>query len=117
MNNYIGPGNSVTVAMPYAVGAGSGVLKGGLFGVAVSSCASGSTGVMSINGVYTGLVKASGTGEAWAVGDRLYWDDTNKRLTKTSTSNFAVGVALEAIGTAVTTAGEVLVRPSAAAGS
>lgn len=117
MKNYIGPGNSVTVVMPYAVGAGSGVLVGGLFGVAVSSCASGGTGVMSLNGVYTDLVKATGTGEAWAVGDRLYWSDANKNLTKNSTGNYAVGVALAAVGTAGATAGEVLVRPSAATGS
>lgn len=117
MNNYIGPGNSVTVVMPYAVNAGSGVLKGGLFGVAVNTYASGGTGQLVTAGVFTSLVKASGTGEAWSAGDRLYWDDTNKRLTKNSTGNFAVGVALDAVGTAVTTAGQVLVRPSAAAGS
>lgn len=117
MKGYIGPGNSVTVVTPYAVNAGSGVLKGGLFGVALNDYASGATGQIVVAGVFTGLVKASGTGEAWAQGDRLYWDDTNKRLTKNSTGNFAVGVALETVGTAVTTAGEVLVRPSAATGS
>lgn len=117
MNNYIGPGNSVTVVMPYAVNAGSGVLKGGLFGVAVNTYASGATGQMDTGGIFTALVKASGTGEAWAVGDRLYWNDTNKNLTKNSTGNFAVGVALEAVGTAVLAAGEVLVRPSAGTGS
>src|SRR5688572_16524865 len=111
MDNYIGPGNAVTVAMPYAVGAGSGVLKGGIFGVAVSSCASGGTGGVRVGGVLHRLVKASGTGEAWAVGDPLYWNDTNKNLVKASgTGNTAtpVAYALEAIGTAVTTAGEVL---------
>lgn len=117
MRNYIGPGQSVTVVMPYAVNSGSGVLKGGLFGVAVATYASGATGQIVPQGIFTELVKASGTGEAWAQGDRLYWNDTNKNLTKNSTGNYAVGVALEAVGTAVTTAGEVLIRPSAATGS
>jgi predicted RecA/RadA family phage recombinase len=117
MNNYIQPGNSVTVVMPYAVVSGAGVLKGAIFGVAAATYASGATGVMTRVGVFTSLAKASGTGEAWSVGDRLYWDDSAKKLTKTSTSNFAVGYALEAVGTAVTTAGEVLLEPSPPAGS
>lgn len=117
MNNYIGPGNAVTVVMPYAVNAGAGVLKGAIFGVAQNTYASGATGVLALGGVFTNLVKASGTGEAWSVGDRLYWNDTNKNLTKTSTGNFCVGYALEAVGTAVTTAGEVLLQPSPPSGS
>lgn len=116
MNNYIGPGNAVTLVMPYAVNAGSGVLKGTLFGVAQNTYASGATGVMVTEGVFTQLVKASGTGEAWAVGDRLYWDDSAKNLTKNSTGRYGIGVALEAIGTAVTTAGEVLIKQSCATG-
>lgn len=117
MNNYVQPGNSVILTMPYAVAAGAGVLKGGIFGVAVSSCASGATGQVNRVGVYSGLAKASGTGEAWAQGDRLYWDDSAKKLTKTSTSNFAVGYSLDVVGTAVTTAGNVLLAPSPPAGS
>lgn len=116
MNNYIRPGNSVTVVMPYAVNAGSGVLKGALFGVAVNTYASGATGEIVTEGVFTNLVKASGTGEAWAAGDRLFWSDSNKNLTKNSTGNYCVGYALETVGTAVTTAGEVLVKPHAGTG-
>lgn len=111
MNNYIGPGNAVTVVMPYAVNAGSGVLKGSIFGVAQNTYASGATGVIVTEGVFTALVKASGTGEGWSAGDALYWDDTNKNLVKASgTGNTAdpVAYALDAVGTAVTTAGEVL---------
>jgi predicted RecA/RadA family phage recombinase len=111
MNNYIGPGNAVTVVMPYAVNSGSGVLKGTLFGVAQNTYASGATGVLATEGIFTALVKASGTGEAWAAGDPLYWNDTNKNLVKASgTGNTAapIGWSLETVGTAVTTAGEVL---------
>lgn len=111
MNNYIGPGNAVTVVMPYAVNSGAGVLKGSIFGVAQATYASGATGVMTTEGIFTELAKASGTGEAWSVGDKLYWNDTNKNLVKASgTGNTAdpVAYALDAVGTAVTTAGEVL---------
>jgi predicted RecA/RadA family phage recombinase len=115
MNNYIAPGNSVQVTIPYAVSAGSGVLVGtGLFGVAQNTYASGATGILATEGVYTRLVKASGTGEAWAVGDPLYWNDTNKNLVKASgTGNTAnpVALCLEVVGTAVTTGGEVKLRP------
>lgn len=117
MNNFISPGANVTVVMPYARNSGQGLLKGGLFGVAFATYASGATGVMVTQGVFTGLTKASGTGEAWAVGDRLYWSDSNKNLTKTSTGNFPVGYALEAVATDGTTAGEVLVRPNAGTGN
>ncbi len=38
-----------------------------------------------------------------AVGDVLYWDDTNKRLTKTATDNTKVAVATEASADGVAT--------------
>jgi predicted RecA/RadA family phage recombinase len=34
------------------------------------------------------------TGEAWAVGAVIYWDDTNKKFTTTATSNTKCGYAL-----------------------
>ena len=36
------------------------------------------------------------TGAAWVLGDKIYWDDTAKKFTKTSTSNTLCGYALEA---------------------
>lgn len=36
------------------------------------------------------------TGAAWLVNDAIYWDNTNSRFTKTSTSNTLCGHALEA---------------------
>ena len=36
--------------------------------------------------------------QAWAVGDKVYWDNTNKRTTKTATDNTLIGVALGAVG-------------------
>jgi predicted RecA/RadA family phage recombinase len=46
--------------------------------------------------LYTGLIEyASETGVAWTAGDKLYWDDTGKKFTKTSTSNTLCGIAAE----------------------
>lgn len=36
---------------------------------------------------------AKATGEAWAIGAALYWDNTNKRFTTTSSGNTAAGFA------------------------
>lgn len=50
---------------------------------------------------------AAETGVAWSVGDALYWDATNSRLTKTSTSNTLCGHALEAKASAAAVSGLV----------
>lgn len=44
-------------------------------------------------------------GEAWSVGDALYWDATAKAFTKTTTSNTLCGFAVEAKLSADTTSG------------
>lgn len=43
------------------------------------------------------------TGQAWTPGDKVYWDDTNKRLTKTATANTLCGYAAEEAASADTT--------------
>ena len=35
--------------------------------------------------------------QAWAAGDKVYWDNTNKEATKTATANTLIGVATEAV--------------------
>lgn len=46
--------------------------------------------------MYKGLIEyTSETGVAWTAGDKLYWDDTAKRFTKTLTSNTLCGIAAE----------------------
>lgn len=116
--NYIGPGTNLTVVLPYAANSGVGVQVGsGLFGVAAATYASGATGVIVREGVFTGLAKTSGTGEAFAVGDRLFWDNSTKKLTKTSTGNLQVGLCLEAAATGVLSAGEVLIEAVTPAGT
>jgi len=35
--------------------------------------------------------------QAWAAGDKIYWDNTAKETTKTATANTLIGVAVEAV--------------------
>lgn len=44
-------------------------------------------------------------GAAWSVGDALYWDDTAKNFTKTSSANTLCGYALSAAASADTVSG------------
>jgi predicted RecA/RadA family phage recombinase len=95
MKNYIQPGHTITLTAPAAVTSGAGMLVGAIFGIAAHDAASGepvealTVGVIDINKVGT---------QAWAVGDKVYWDNTNKRATKTATDNTLIGAALGAVG-------------------
>lgn len=94
MNNQVlEPGDRLQLTAPYARSAGQGALIGSIFGVAVSDVASGAEGVFAVEGVFD-ITKLST--DTPAQGAKLYWDDTNKRLTTTSMSNTLVGVATRA---------------------
>jgi predicted RecA/RadA family phage recombinase len=116
MINYIQPGNAITAAAPYQRNAGQGALLGGsLFGVAVDTVASGATGVFWTEGVYE-LTKLSGASESFTLGTRIFWDNTNKRLTVVSTSNVCVGVVTEAAATDAVVA-RIKLQPTTPAGT
>lgn len=94
MKNYIQPGDTVTVAAPYDVASGDGVLVGGLFGIATYSAASGAEVEIKTTGVFD---SKKTNAQAWAtVGLAIYWDNTAKELTTTSTSNTLVAKNLAA---------------------
>jgi predicted RecA/RadA family phage recombinase len=90
MKGFVQPGEVMTVTAPYTVVSGAGVKVGSMFGVATGDIASGAIGEIALEGVYT-LPKTSA--QAWTVGALVYWDDTNKVATTTSTSNVLIGVA------------------------
>lgn len=105
MKNYVQPGNSITLAAPYAVTSGDGLLAGSIFGVASADAASGETVEVTLVGVFDLKKVASQT---WTAGDKVYWDNTNKEATKTATSNTLIGVAVVAVaGGASDTLGQV----------
>ena len=109
MRNYVQPGDSLALAVPYAGGvtSGQGVLVGALFGVA------------AVDGVQNAVIEAQTQGVfdlakepalAITAGARLFWDNTNRRLTTTATGNFQVGLATVAALAADTTVRAVLLR-------
>lgn len=94
MKNYVQPGNTITLTAPYAVASGEGLLVGSVFGVASGAAALGEIVEAALVGVFD-LTKVGS--QAWTVGARIYWDDTNKRCTTVSTDNTLIGVAVEAV--------------------
>lgn len=94
MKNYVQPGNTITLTAPYAVTSGDGLLVGSIFGVAAGTAAIGEAVETAVEGVYDLKKVAS---QAWAAGDKIYWDNTAKNTTKTLTSNTLIGVATEAV--------------------
>ncbi|HWW46551.1 MAG TPA: DUF2190 family protein [Xanthobacteraceae bacterium] len=100
MRNYVQKGDTVTVLAPADTASGAAVLVGAIFGFAVASAKSGEPLELKTVGVFDDAKKAAGA--AWSVGDALYWDATEKELTKTATNNKLVGAAFAAAGTAAT---------------
>ena len=94
MKNFVQPGNTITLTAPYAVASGDGLLVGAIFGVAAGSAASGDPVEATLTGVFDLKKVAS---QAWAAGDKVYWDNTAKEATKTTTSNTLIGVAVIAV--------------------
>lgn len=82
---------------------GVGVLLNLLFGIAVTTNLVGDTVAIHTRGVFDHTKEAAGSGQAFAVGEAVYWDNTNKRMTKTSSGNKLVGVATAAALTTDTT--------------
>jgi predicted RecA/RadA family phage recombinase len=95
MRNYIQPGQAITLAAPYDVVSGDGLLVGSIFGVASHDASTGA----EIEAQLTGVVEITKVGtQAWTAGARVYWDDTNKRATNVATDNTLIGVAVLAVG-------------------
>ncbi len=110
MKNYVQPGNTITLTAPYAVASGDGLLVGSIFGVAAGTAAIGEAVEAALTGVYDLKKVAS---QAWAAGDKVYWDNTAKEATKTTTSNTLIGVAVVAVaGGAGDTIGRVRLNAS-----
>lgn len=96
MQTYVQDGDALTLTPAAAVSAGVGYLFGsGLFGVAIADVAISTPGAFLTEGVVT-IGKTSAL--AISVGDRVFWDPTNKVVNKTTTAQQCVGVAVEAAG-------------------
>ncbi|MBL8231029.1 MAG: DUF2190 family protein [Bryobacterales bacterium] len=102
MTNYVQRGDTITVTAGGSITSGQLVVSGSLIGVAASSVSSGEEVAIDTVGVFT-LPKV--TSDVIAVGDKLYWDSGQSKLTKTAGtgSKPLVGIAVKAAGNGVTT--------------
>ena len=83
-----------------AVSAGQVLLIGVRIGVALNAIASGATGAVRMEGVFT-IAKLST--DVMTQGALVYWDNTNSRMTLTSAGNTLAGYCFKAAGNGVTT--------------
>ena len=92
MKTYIQPGNSLAFTVPNASGvtSGQGVLVGALFGIAAVDGAQNAVIECQTIGVFD-INKEPAL--AISAGARVFWDNTNRRITTTATSNYQVGIA------------------------
>ncbi|MEG0082225.1 MAG: DUF2190 family protein [Massilia sp.] len=88
MKNFIQSGCTLTVIAPANVLSGQALLAGAIFGVACSDAVQGAQVEINRFGVYA---LAAVTADTGAIGVKIYWDNTAKRLTTTATSNTLVG--------------------------
>ncbi|CAA2108215.1 DUF2190 family protein [Variovorax paradoxus] len=94
MKNYRQAGSVLTLTPSIAVASGVGFLFGAaLFGVATTDVPANTPGEFKTDGVID-LGKTAGL--SVNVGDRLFWDATNKVVNKTSAAQECIGVATEA---------------------
>ena len=93
--NFKQDGDILDLLAPYNVASGGGFQVGGLFAVALGTALSGAAVRGKTSGVWT-LTKVGS--QAWAVGDKIYWDDGNTRCTTVATAGMLIGVATEACG-------------------
>lgn len=96
------------IAPSGGVTAGTPVLMGTIVVIPSSTVAQTLAFVGMIAGVHLVTKAAS---QAWTVGAKVYWDDTNKNFTTTASENTAAGIAVEAVGSgAGETTGKVLLN-------
>jgi predicted RecA/RadA family phage recombinase len=88
MRNFVQSGNVISVIAPYSLVSGQGVKVGALFGISPANYALGEQVDVIRQGVYDLSAASADVGNP---GDKIYWDDTNRRLTTTATGNMLVG--------------------------
>lgn len=88
--NYIQEGDVLTLTAPYTVTSGQGAQVGSQFAVALKDTTNATEGEFATSGVWS-LAKTSA--QAWTVGQKVYWDNGNKRCDSDGTVGILIGVA------------------------
>lgn len=109
MKNFVQEGNTLdyTNAISAAITSGAMFLLVDTVAVACTDIANPGTGAIALEGIFT-IPKAAPL--AIVVGDKLYWDDTNKVLNKTASGNTFAGFAASVAASAATTVNVKLAR-------
>jgi len=94
MRNYIAPGQSIDLTAEAAYAAGQGYVLGSIFGVAANTAAVDATVTLHLTGIY----EFTGAGE---VGDRAFWDNTEKTVGASAAGAFAIGTIVGVDGASV----------------
>ncbi|HUX16666.1 MAG TPA: capsid cement protein [Phycisphaerae bacterium] len=89
--NFVQPGSTLTLSAPHDVSSGDGLLVGSLFAVASGDAVSGADVEAMTEGVFD-LAKTAA--QAWAQGDKVYWDAAAEECTTSAPGNVLVGVAV-----------------------
>lgn len=112
MQNFIQPGNTVSLTAPAGgVASGGAVLAGGLFGVAATATDEGAPVECAVAGVFRLPAAAADT---FTQGGRVFWDAAAGAITTVAAGNPAVGTVLVPAGPGAAT---VIVRLDPAGGS
>lgn len=92
--NYVQPGKNLDLTAPAAgTTSGVGVLIGRIFSIALKTASAAAAFVGATVGVWS-LAKTSA--QAWAVGEKIYWDNANNRADNLPTAGFRyIGVCTE----------------------
>lgn len=101
MKSQVQDGCTIPLIAPYDVASGAGFLVGSIFAVAASAALSGAEVEGKRHGVFDLAALSTDTASQ---GAKLYWDNTNKRLTTTASGNTLVGAAAAAKANGDTTA-------------
>lgn len=89
---FVQQGDVIDYTPAVAASAGDVVVQGNLLGVVQNDIAANRLGGLCVDGVFN-LPKG---GDAFAVGDTVYWDDTNNVATLTPAGNTRAGVCVKA---------------------
>lgn len=115
-NNLRKPTRTLTIPAPVAVSQTeletykNLVFLGDMILVAHEACTQGASATFSQGGSYFFEKEGAGSGQDFTAGDKVYWDVSEKRITKTALSNVLVGVAVEAVASTATQTLEVALR-------
>lgn len=92
--NYVQPGDVLDLVAPYDVVSGAGFqVNGNIFAVALGDALNGEDVRGQMVGVWDILAV---TLDTFAIGAAVYWDNSGKKCTSTSSGNNLIGVATKA---------------------